>query len=126
MQIYLVIAREGEYSDQKCWIVQAFLDDEAAAVEEAARLNVERLRVRSVYDAYWVRRHEMSDAMAKVYLAAEGRSPHYSAFLHLSSAQRDEVESRIMTELGEVEDPMADDYTVIAVPVGEHGRWDLP
>lgn len=126
MQIYLVVAREGEYSEQQCWIVQAFLDDEAAAVEEAARLNAKRLVVRSLYNAYWDRRHEMSDAMAKVYLAAEGRAPHYSAFFHLSSAQRDEVESRIRTELGEVEGPMADDYTVVAVPIGEHGRWHLP
>ena len=124
--IYLIIARRGDYSDRNTWVVQA-LTDEAAAVEEAEKLNVKRCEDEALYEAYWKRRCKMSSELAEGYLVAEGRSELPTIrFYRISKEQQNEVEARIVAEIGEVKEVDADNYTVVAVPVGECGRWDLP
>ncbi len=91
--IYLIIAREGGYSDKETWVAQAFTD-EAAAVEEAARLNVVQRELETRKDAYY------------------------------KSRQIQGLDVEIGTWLDHVN--FVDDYTVVAVPVGERGRWNLP
>ena len=126
MNIHLVIASNGEYSDREAWIVQTFTD-EAAAFAEAARLNVLRTTASVLYEDYERRSDALRNRIAQSYLESEGRSTHYAAYYHLSQAKRNQVDHEIELEMGpEPEYQEADDYTVVSVPVGERGRWELP
>ena len=125
--IYLLIATEGEYSDKTTWIVEAFTD-EAAAVEEAARLNVASREAVIFYEDYSKRREKLLEDMAEGVLAEESRSAQYGRrYMHLSNAKREALDLRIEAQIGRYPEDDGDiDYTVVAVPIGERGKWELP
>jgi hypothetical protein len=126
MNIHLVIATHGEYSEHRAWIVQVFTN-EAEAIAEATRLNAARQIASVLFDDYRRLSGELRTRLAKSYLAAEGRSTHHGQFYHLPQTKRSQVDHEIELELGpEPEYPEADDYTVVSVPIGERGEWELP
>ena len=125
--IYLLIASEGSYEDKETWIVEVFMNA-AVALEEAARLNVASQKAHILYNDYMERREELRSDMAKSVLAEEGRSASAELrFFHLSGDKRRAVDARIDAQIGPEPDGYEEiDHTVVAVPIGERGKWELP
>lgn len=132
MNIHLVIASDGEYSDKESWIVQAFID-QAAAFAEAARLNAARSIIEVLLKDYDEKRCALRMEAANKYTPlpeyASVCRHHPNAYPHwnyISVNDRDRIDAEIDSHIGSRPEDPADDYTVVSIPIGERGRWELP
>jgi hypothetical protein len=127
--IHLVIATGGAYSDRVVWVVAAF-STEAEAVDCANQRNIadkaaEARRVDYHRAASKLRSELVQKIVGPIPV---GFSPYITYLPEVTAEQRSVIERDIVERLGEhptTGADWADDHTVVSVPIGEIGHWDI-
>jgi hypothetical protein len=129
--IHLVIASKGEYSDRIEWIVAAF-QTEAEAIDCASQRNIstrEEMARNIEYGraSHWIRMVEAEKVVGSMWGAFGKSDAAYQ--LQITPEQRQAIEREVVSRLGEIPafdyENWADDHTVVSLPIGEIGHWDI-
>lgn len=107
-------------------VLEVFTDRDKA-LKEAIRLIVSTEKDNELID-YTRKRDVYRAVLSKPYLDAEKRSvlPHL-IYEHLSPTDSKKVDAEIERQLGEAPQHIdTDEFTVVSLPIGKRGSWELP